>query len=141
MIRNNPGMSSYFQGAYANYGLYQWNVKTYLPEDESEYESVRLWCLGEHVKIGSKTSNGNTIYGYEMISEVVGRPVTSHLDGRSAGWLVVDTELTSEELTKVDEYVSEFMAGIKQFLIDERGYLETLTFEENVELGGLSEGE
>lgn len=141
MIRNNPGMSSYFNGGHNSYGRYQWNVKTYQPETESEYEAVRLWCLGEHVKIGSKASNGNTLYGYEQISEIVGRPIQSYLDGRSGGWLVVNSELTEEELTKLDEYVSEFMKGIKQFLIDERGYLESLTFEENVELGGSSEGE
>lgn len=141
MIRNNPGPSSYFRGRYAKYGMYQWNVKTYAPETEAEYESVRLWCLGDPVKIGTQSSNGNTRYGFDQLNEVIGRKVKASLEGRSGGWLAIHEELTEEELTKVDNYVASFMKAIPEFLKEERAYQDQCTFEENVTLGGSSEGE
>lgn len=110
-IRNNPGQSSYFQGQYQGYGRYQWNIKFYGFEAEHEVETAQNWAFGEY-----SYSTGQ----FDYLNEVVGRPVKASLQGRSGGWLVVDTELTEAELTKIDEHVKACLKGLSAMLVDER---------------------
>ena len=121
-IRNNPGLSSYFQGGYRGYGRYQWNIKYYGWQNDYEIESAVLWGFGDYVKIGTKAINGNTIRGFYLIGELVGRPIESFTAGRSGGWLVVNTELTEEELTKIDSHVESVMKSLPSFLEEERSF-------------------
>lgn len=121
-IRNNPGQSSYFQGRFAEYGLYQWNIKFNGFESESEIETAQSWAFGEHVKIGTRALNGNTLYGFDGITELLGRPIESSIAGRSGGWLVIDTKLTPAELKKIDKHVKACLKGLNEFLESERTF-------------------
>lgn len=122
-IRNDPGMSNYFQGKFQGYGMYQWNIKFYGFQDESEIEAAQLWAFGEHIVV-SKSERGSTNlkYGFEGISALLERPIESGTAGRSAGWLVIDTELTDAELEKVDAHVKSCMEGVAEFLKEEREF-------------------
>src|SRR5574343_374937 len=110
-IRNVTGPSSYFRGVYNRYGRYQWNVKlSNISFDDIELEQIQDMFLGEYVK------NKNGKYGYTSIKEHLGREVESHLDGRSGGWLVINTELTDDEVLKIDAFVRESLESIPSFL-------------------------
>jgi hypothetical protein len=115
---NDPGRSSYFQGGYRGYGKYQWNIKYYGFENELEQGDSLRWGFGEWVKLGA----GGREYGFELLTELLGRPIKSGTDGRSGGWLVIDTELTETELALVSEHVKSVMAGLDEFLKEERDY-------------------
>lgn len=121
-MRRCKHSSSYFRGAFNKYGRYQWDIKFYDWQNEYEVESAVLWAFGEHVKFGTKPSNGNSRYHFDQLSEVVGRPVEARIQGRSGGWLVIDSELTEEELAKVDAHVEACMKGLKAFLTEERAF-------------------
>jgi len=123
-IRNNPGMSSYFGGGYRFYGRYQWNVKFYGFAAEWELEAATFWALGEYLY-----SKGQ----FEYLNEIVGRPVRASLSGRSGGWLVIDEELTDEELRKVDTHVAACMRALPEFLKEERAYHASLIAEEETD--------
>lgn len=114
-IRNASGPSPYFRGVYKNYGRYAWNIKFYGFQSNEEIESAQDWALGEHVMLSTHER------GFEQISELLGRPIESYTAGRSGGWLVVGTELTEEELAIVDQHVASCMAGLPEFLKEERG--------------------
>lgn len=120
-LRRRKHASSYFRGAYNKYGRYQWDIK-YRPGFNSEYEieSAVLWAFGEHVKIGTRSVNGNSIHGFEVINEIIGRPVEAHIAGRSGGWVVVDTELTEAELKRIDRHIEECLKALPEFLKEER---------------------
>jgi hypothetical protein len=122
MIRNNPGISSYFQGNFAKYGLYQWNIKYQGFHNEAEIESAVLWAFGDNL---------------ELLEEIVGKPIDASIQGRSGGWLVIDTELSTEELLKLDDHVNTVLTGLELFLKEERAIQEDLI----VVRGGASEGE
>lgn len=113
-IRNNPGTSNYF-GGYRGYGRYQWNIKYYGFQDSREVEAALLWSFGEY---DYKLSQ------FQGINEVIGRPVKAWIDGRSGGWLVIDEELSKEELQRMDLHVSACLEGLSQFLQEEREYLK-----------------
>jgi hypothetical protein len=100
-LRRCRHSSSYFRGAYNKYGRYQWDVKCYRFNDEYEIEIAR-----------------DSFFGYknELIGELLGRPVDCWFDGRMGGWFVIETELTEEELQKVDEFIEEVMNGLPKFL-------------------------
>ena len=121
-MRRCTRQSSYFQGKYNRYGLYQWDIKYYGFESEFEIEAAGVWAFGDHVKVGTNPVNGNKVYGFDGISNLLGRPIQSSTAGRSGGWLVIDTALTDEELDKVDKHVEACMAHLKDFLIDERAF-------------------
>lgn len=115
-IRNNPGLSSYFKGEFAAYGRYQWNIKFYEFEDDCEIETAVFWAFGEHEKL----KNGR--YGFSAISDLLGREIESHIDGRSGGWLVIDTELRAYELKQLDAFVESSMRGLPEMLKEERAF-------------------
>jgi hypothetical protein len=108
------GTSSYFLGKFNDYGRYAWEIKYYRFENDYEVEQSQLWAFGEHVKL----SNGQ--YGFEHFTELFGRDIVSHIDGRSGGWLVIQSELSKAELRKIDTYISAIMKALPQFLNDER---------------------
>jgi hypothetical protein len=111
-IRNNPGQSSYFLGGFRGYGRYQWNIKFYGGfHSEYEIEIARCWAFGDYLY-----SKGE----FEYLNEVVGRPVKASIQGRSGGWLVIDTELTQAELKKVDQHVKACLKGLSAFLKEDR---------------------
>lgn len=114
--------SSYFQGRYNKYGRYQWDIKYYDFQNEFEIETALFWAFGDYVKVGVNPVNGNTIRGFDGLSELLGRPIESGTAGRSGGWLVIDTELTPAELKKVDAHVEACMNGLSDFLRDEREF-------------------
>ena len=111
LIMNNPGQSSYFNNQYKGYGRYQWNIKYYNWQDEDEIELAINWAFGSYVYHTGE---------FDYLNDVVGRPVKAHIAGQSGGWLVVDTELTKEELDKVSAHVASCMAGLDKFLAEER---------------------
>lgn len=111
-IIGNPGESSYFLGRYKTYGQYQWNVKYYDWADDGEIESARLWAFGDRV--------GN---GYSELNELLGRDVPAWFDGRSGGWFVIDSELTEEELIKVNDRITSIMEYLPTLLKEEREFL------------------
>lgn len=104
-IRRCEHKSSYWMGGRSLYGRYQWDVKYYGWEDEIEIEIVAAHFLG-----------GQTKNGYEVIDEIVGRPVNCFFEGRSGGWLVIDTKLTEKELKKVDKFIERSMKEIPKLL-------------------------
>lgn len=106
-LRRCKHSSSYFRGAYNKYGRYQWDVKYQGFNDEYEIEAAVSMALGEY---------DFKVKGWSALTDLLGRPIKSHLDGRSGGWLVIDTELTDEELEKVDEYIEECMEHLPVFL-------------------------
>lgn len=110
-IRRCEHESSYFQGYFQTYGRYQWDIKYYGWMDEFEIEAARRWSLGDYCY---KTGQ------FEYLNEVVGRPVQASIEGRSGGWLVIDTELTPEELSKVDQHVEACLKALSEFLKEER---------------------
>jgi len=83
---------------------------------ESELENIQLCFLGQHEKLASGK------YGFEYINDWLGREVPSYLEGRSGGWLTINTELTDEEIAKVDEFVASCLKAIPEFLKEEREY-------------------
>jgi hypothetical protein len=101
--------SPYFRGQHRSYGRYQWCIKYYGFQDEFEIEIARLWAFGEY-------SKGHL----ENLNVVVGRPVEASIEGRSGGWLVIDTELSDAELAKVDTHVKACLKGLPEFLNEER---------------------
>jgi hypothetical protein len=111
-IIGNPGESSYFLGRFKAYGQYQWNMKYYDWENECEIEIARYWGFGDRV--------GNT---YSEINELLGREVSAWFDGRSGGWFVIDSELTEEELIKVNDRITAIMEYLPTLLKEEREFL------------------
>ncbi len=111
-IIGNPGESSYFLGRFKAYGQYQWNVKYYDWGSESEIELARYWAFGDRV--------GN---GYSQLNELLGREASAWFDGHSGGWFVIDSELTEEELIKVNDRITAIMEYLPTFLKEEREYL------------------
>ena len=111
-IIGNPGESSYWVGRFKAYGQYQWNVKYYDWGSESEIELARYWAVGDRV--------GN---GYSQLNELLGREVLAWFDGRSGGWFVIDSELTEEELIKVNDRITAIMGYLPTFLKEEREFL------------------
>ena len=111
-IIGNPGESSYFLGRFKAYGQYQWCVKYYDWGNEGEIEIARLWGFGDRV--------GNT---YSEINELLGREVSAWFDGRSGGWFVIDSELTEEELIKVNDRITAIMEYLPTLLKEEREFL------------------
>lgn len=107
--------SSYFMGRYNKYGRYQYDVKYYGYESECEVDHITSCFLGEHVKL----KNGR--YGFELLSDLLKRDIESRLDGMSGGWLVIDTELTARELTRLDKYVENRLKLIPKMLTQLRG--------------------
>jgi len=110
-MRRCKHASNYFLGAFEKYGRYQWDVKFYGFEADWEVETAQQWVLGDYMH-----SKGE----FEYLSEVVGRPVKASLQGRSGGWLVIDTELTKAELRKVDKYINASLKALPKFLKEER---------------------
>lgn len=106
-LRRCKHSSSYFRGAYNRYGLYQWDIKYQGFNDDSEVESAVYMAFGEYYRKSQ---------GFELLEDLLGRPIKSHIDGRSGGWLVIDTPLTDEELDRVDEYVDSVMKYLPEYL-------------------------
>lgn len=112
-MRRVNGPSVYFRGAFNKYGRYQWNIKYYRFESEFEIESAILWAFGEY---------SYKDRGFDGLNELLGRAVKSGTDGRSGGWLVIDTELTDAELELIDAHVESCLKGLPDFLKEEREY-------------------
>ena len=106
-IRRISGPSNYWNNARNVYGRYQWNVKYYGYESEDEIEFIQLCLLGIDLEHGK---------GFDALKDLLNKDVESHLDGRSGGWLVIDTPLSDNELSIVDEYVSTSMKQIPNLL-------------------------
>lgn len=131
MIRGKVSRSQYYGGGYRKYGKYQWDIKYYWWESDYEIEAAVQWAFGDRVRNGANPHTRNTVYGFDGISELLGRPIASSIAGRSGGWLVIDTELTQTELERMDEFVEGLMAGLPQFLRDEREYYAAEVAAEN----------
>jgi|GEM_PF-4072374 len=114
-LRRCEHESSYFRGSFNKYGKYQWDIKFYGFNSDYEIELAQNWAFGEK---------------FEYLSEIIGRPVKAHIAGRSGGWLVIDTDLYPDELNRIDEHVNSCMAGLKDFLKDERQYQSDIEREE-----------
>lgn len=130
-IRNDAGQSHYFGGQFRGYGRYQWNIKHYGFESSDEIEQALLWAFGDHVRVGKRADNGNAIYGFDGISDLLGRSIESFIAGRSGGWLVIDTQLTAQELRLVDRHVKACMKALPAFLAEERELRATELADEN----------
>ena len=115
-IRNNPGQSAYLGGGHRTYGRYQWCIKYYGFRADWEIEVAQQWAFGDW----RKQVDGQ--YGFDGISDLLGRPIDATIHGRSGGWLVVDSELSPEELRKLDEHVAACMVELPAFLANEREF-------------------
>ena len=100
-IRNDPGISSYFQGGYRGYGRYQWNIKYYNFESEFEVEVAQFWVFGND---------------FDAIKDLLDREVECSIAGRSGGWFVIDTELTKKELKLIDAYIKSCLKHLPKHL-------------------------
>lgn len=100
-IMNKPHKSNYFQGAYAGYGRYQWDLKYYDWKNDYEPEDA---C--------------NEFFGIdgEHLSAIVKRPLKVWMDGRSGGWLVIDTELTENEQKQLNSYIDKCFKMLPKYL-------------------------
>lgn len=128
-LRGVSGPGPYFGGKHQKYGPYQWNVKLYnVPiENDWDYETLQLYFLGEHKKL----PKGG--YGFEFISEELGRPIESSLEGRSGGWLVVHDELSDDEISKIDWMVEGIHKNAKKFLEEEHEYQRNEARQEKIQ--------
>lgn len=123
-IRNSKGPSPYFRGEYRHYGRYQWKIKYYGFEADWEIEAAQLMAFGNY---DHKTG------GLEEIDSLLGRPIKASIQGRSGGWLVVDSELTDAELTRLDRYVESCMESLPEFLKEERAVMTEIQKEADAE--------
>lgn len=111
--------SSYFGGAFNRYGRYQWDIKYHGWQSEYEIESAREYFFGEFRQL---KVNDSYLFGCESIDELLGRKIKASIQGRSGGWLVIDTELTASELKKIDRFVSRMMTQLPKYLKGERDF-------------------
>ncbi len=118
-IRNTSGPSSYFMGRFKGYGLYQWNIKFYGFESDEEQSRAVDFYFGTFEAVPSKI-HGQLIHGFENINSLLGRPVKASIQGRSSGWLVIDSELTAKELKAVDKFIKDGIKSLPEFLVEER---------------------
>jgi hypothetical protein len=128
-IRGPIGPSAYFLGAYRGYGRHQWSIKWYGWEGGYEIETALQWAFGDHVRLSRDPKDGRR--GFDGISDLLGRPIESYTAGRSGGWLVIDSELSEDELVKVDEHVARCMAALPEFLREEREFHAAAVAAEN----------
>lgn len=110
-IYGTKGQSSYFQGKFQGYGKYQWNVKSYEFNNEFEIESARDAFF--------ETLGTQQIWLEELnirgISQVF-------FAGRSGGWLVINDDLTEEEVSKITKYIKDSLKALPEFLKQEREF-------------------
>lgn len=118
-IRRTNGKSNYFQGGFEVYGRYQWNIKYYGFQSDEEIEYALLSFLGVYVTSGDGFFK-DVESGFIKLIQLLKRPIESHIDGRSNGWLVISTELTDKELKIVDEYIESCMKQLPKLLKDFR---------------------
>lgn len=123
-IKTEQRRSPYFGGGFRSYGLYHWDIKYPYWNSEFEIESAVLWVFGDHIKIRTKSVNGNTVYGFDLINDLLGRSVEASIEGRSGGWFVVHEELSEEEIQKIDTYIMNSMKALPDFLKEERAFRE-----------------
>ena len=95
------GASPYFQGRYKIYGPYQWSIKYYDWNDETEIELAREAFFYDDF--------------YDLKQEI-GRDVKIHIDGRSGGWLVIDEDLTEEEFDRASDWIERMMRLLPEVL-------------------------
>lgn len=93
--------SSYFRGAFNQYGKYQWKIKYYGFISNEEIEASIDRFFGEN---------------FQYLFSNLGRTANTFIEGRSGGWLVIDEDLTDEELSKVDSFIEETMSRLPDFL-------------------------
>lgn len=113
-IKTNVEVSPYFGGGFKSYGPYQWDIKYYGWECDSEIESAQQWAFGEHCQLKDGTR------GFDYLNDLMGREIEAYIEGHSGGWLVVHTELSQAELEKLDKHVKACMDGLDEYLKDER---------------------
>lgn len=117
IVRNVSGASPYFGGKNRLYtDVAQWNMKCYGWEDDNEIEAARTWAFGEYL-YGRQT--------FENIKDIVKRngkqpDVKCGFEGRSGGWFVVYSPLTSAEVRRLDRYIKKVMTELPAFLKEER---------------------
>lgn len=105
--RNASGPSSYFRGAYNRYGEYQWNVKL---------KNLNVECSEEI--LGIFTEVQLRLFEEYCKEELRIDPKYINIDGRSGGWLVVDTELTNKQIASIDKYVASTLKHFEKQLIE-----------------------
>lgn len=110
-IRNIGTRSQYFGGQHKIYGRYQWNIKYYGFKDDNEIEAAQNWAFGPY-----NYETGT----FETINDLLGMKIEASIQGRSGGWLVVDTQLTDEQLAVMDNFVKHCLKGLPAFLEEER---------------------
>lgn len=113
-IRNAPSTSAYFGGGFRRYGLHQWCIKFHAGfESNHEQEDALLWAFGEY---SHKTNS------FDQLNDMLGRTIKASTAGRSGGWLVIDSELTEDEVEKIDAHVKSCLEGLPSFLREERQF-------------------
>lgn len=118
-IRLTNGPSNYFQGVFATYGRYQWNVKYYGYQSEDEIEYAQFMFLGNYIEHGQGHFK-DVVSGFETINQLLDRQIESSLQGRSNGWLVINTDLSIKELEIVDAYIQNSMKLLPKVLKEYR---------------------
>lgn len=105
-LRRCTHSSSYFRGAFPSYGRYQWDIKYYGFNNNYEIEEALsfFFNIGDWIGLPNR------------FTEELGKDVKVSIQGRSGGWLVIDTELTEAELNKVDEIVDSAMNALPSYL-------------------------
>lgn len=104
-IYGEKGPSAYFQGKYQSYGPYQWSIKYYDWDADWEIEEAHHAFFYDD---------------FADLKEYVGRDIEVSIAGRSGGWLVVDEDLTKDEVQKVTEWVVATMKSLPDFLKEVR---------------------
>jgi len=104
------GPSQYFRGDYRIYGRYQWNIKYYGWQNDSEIEAAQCWAFED---IG------------QFLEEKTGQQISWGIEGRSGGWFVVYNELSKVAFDIIDQHINEMMNHLPEFLKMEREYNQT----------------
>ena len=100
-VKTHQKKTPYFNNGLEYYGRYQWNVKRYDWENDEDINDAQL----------------NTIQRLKF--ELNDPRLDISFQGRSGGWLVIDTPLEPMELRRVDVLVEKYLNASIEDIMNE----------------------
>lgn len=91
---------------------YKWSLHLNDFFTPTEKSAIREWALGER-----------SSFGFEKVDSVVGRKIRAHLFGSNHEWLGIDSPLSKQELTSLNNYIAYIRAHSLTFVIERRDFL------------------
>lgn len=113
-VYTNANKTPYFQNGHRAYGRYQWNVK--------RYDWHRISLESEAFEQALEDLRCDTIEVIQYKLGALDREISIGFDGRSSGWLVIDSPLTDDELALIDMLVDHYHETPVEELVDVEAY-------------------